>query len=155
MNGYNYTFLNYFDFYVNSNETFLWGYHLQHIITRLLEIILWQTKKQSHSSKILVFFCKSFMIVLKRALEFIYLFFANWGLFVCDFCFYLNTFVFPDPPEIELETDRVHSGENKEAHLTCLIHGNPTPTVSQAFLVCFINDIPIWCEFRLHKTIVI
>ena len=51
-------------------------------------------QKQSHSSKILVFFCKSFMIVLKRALEFIYLFFANWGLFVCDFCFYLNTFVF-------------------------------------------------------------
>ena len=37
---------------------------------------------------------------------------------------------FLDPPEIELETDRVHSGENKEAHLTCLIHGNPTPTVS-------------------------
>ena len=35
-----------------------------------------------------------------------------------------------DPPEIELETDRVHSGENKEAHLTCIIHGNPTPTVS-------------------------
>ena len=101
-------------------------------------------QKQSHSSKILVFFCKSFMIVLKRALEFIYLFFANWGLFVCDFCFYLNTFVFPDPPEIELETDRVHSGENKEAHLTCLIHGNPTPTVSQAFLVFIINAIPIW-----------
>lgn len=33
------------------------------------------------------------------------------------------------PPEIELETDRVHSGDNKEAHLTCLIHGNPAPTV--------------------------
>ncbi|XP_059095513.1 protein amalgam-like [Tigriopus californicus] len=33
------------------------------------------------------------------------------------------------PPEIELETDRVHSGDNKEAHLTCLIHGNPTPKV--------------------------
>jgi len=33
------------------------------------------------------------------------------------------------PPEIELETDRVHSGENKEAHLTCIIHGNPTPSV--------------------------
>lgn len=33
------------------------------------------------------------------------------------------------PPEIELETDRVHSGENKEAHLTCIIHGNPNPTV--------------------------
>ena len=36
----------------------------------------------------------------------------------------------PDPPEIELETDRVHSGENKEAHLTCLIQGNPMPSVS-------------------------
>ena len=36
---------------------------------------------------------------------------------------------FADPPEIELETDRVHSGENKEAHLTCIIHGNPEPTV--------------------------
>jgi hypothetical protein len=34
-----------------------------------------------------------------------------------------------DPPEIELETDRVHSGDNKEAHLTCIIHGNPSPTV--------------------------
>jgi hypothetical protein len=50
--------------------------------------------------------------------------------FYLSFCFYLNTLCFPDPPEIELETDRVHSGENKEAHLTCLIHGNPTPTVS-------------------------
>ena len=38
----------------------------------------------------------------------------------------------PDPPEIELETDRVHSGENKEAHLTCLIQGNPMPTVSES-----------------------
>ena len=38
--------------------------------------------------------------------------------------------IFADPPEIELETDRVHSGENKEAHLTCIIHGNPTPSVS-------------------------
>ena len=36
-----------------------------------------------------------------------------------------------DPPEIELETDRVHSGDNKEAHLTCLIHGNPAPKVRQ------------------------
>ena len=41
---------------------------------------------------------------------------------------------FSDPPEIELETDRVHSGENKEAHLTCLIHGNPTPTVSKIIM---------------------
>ena len=41
---------------------------------------------------------------------------------------------FSDPPEIELETDRVHSGENKEAHLTCIIHGNPQPTVRTFFL---------------------
>ena len=35
-----------------------------------------------------------------------------------------------DPPEIELETNRVHSGINKEAHLTCRVQGNPKPTVS-------------------------
>lgn len=34
------------------------------------------------------------------------------------------------PPEIELETDRVHSGINKEAHLTCRVQGNPVPLVS-------------------------
>jgi len=33
------------------------------------------------------------------------------------------------PPEIELETDRVHSGINKEAHLTCKVQGNPVPLV--------------------------
>ena len=30
-----------------------------------------------------------------------------------------NNSAFSDPPEIELETDWVHSGINKEAHLTC------------------------------------
>jgi hypothetical protein len=34
------------------------------------------------------------------------------------------------PPEIELETDRVHSGINKEAHLTCRVQGNPAPEVT-------------------------
>jgi len=34
------------------------------------------------------------------------------------------------PPEIELETNRVHSGINKEAHLTCRVQGNPEPIVS-------------------------
>jgi len=34
------------------------------------------------------------------------------------------------PPEIELETDRVHSGVNKEAHLTCKVQGNPAPRVT-------------------------
>ena len=50
-----------------------------------------------------------------------------------------------DPPEIELETDRVHSGENKEAHLTCLIQGNPRPTVSHetlsSILIIIINNL--------------
>ena len=45
-----------------------------------------------------------------------------------------NIINFPDPPEIELETDRVHSGDNKEAHLTCLIHGNPAPTVRKLII---------------------
>ena len=42
-----------------------------------------------------------------------------------------KTITFSDPPEIELETDRVHSGINKEAHLTCRVQGNPAPEVSQ------------------------
>ena len=48
-------------------------------------------------------------------------------------CLILRCEYFADPPEIELETDRVHSGENKEAHLTCIIHGNPEPTVRKHF----------------------
>ena len=39
-----------------------------------------------------------------------------------------------DPPEIELETNRVHSGIDKEAHLTCRVQGNPEPTVSNSQL---------------------
>jgi len=35
-----------------------------------------------------------------------------------------------DPPEIELETNKVHTGENKEAHLTCIVQGNPEPKVN-------------------------
>ena len=37
---------------------------------------------------------------------------------------------FSDPPEIELETNRVHSGIDKEAHLTCRVQGNPEPIVT-------------------------
>ena len=40
-----------------------------------------------------------------------------------------QNFVCSDPPEIELETNRVHSGINKEAHLTCRVQGNPEPEV--------------------------
>lgn len=50
---------------------------------------------------------------------------------------------FADPPEIELETDRVHSGDNKEAHLTCLIHGNPTPKVSTHIPTYKIEYVPV------------
>jgi hypothetical protein len=48
------------------------------------------------------------------------------------------SFLFSDPPEIDLETDRVHSGDNKEAHLTCLIHGNPTPKVKETLSAFYV-----------------
>ena len=41
----------------------------------------------------------------------------------------LSSLSISDPPEIELETNRVHSGINKEAHLTCRVQGNPEPIV--------------------------
>ena len=34
-----------------------------------------------------------------------------------------------DEPEIEVESEKVHSGVGKEAHLTCIVHGEPRPTV--------------------------
>ena len=41
------------------------------------------------------------------------------------------TFPFlPDEPEIEVEAEKVHSGVGKEAHLTCIVHGEPRPSVS-------------------------
>ena len=36
---------------------------------------------------------------------------------------------FSDEPEIEVEAEKVHSGVGKEAHLTCIVHGEPKPTV--------------------------
>jgi len=32
-------------------------------------------------------------------------------------------------PEIEVEAEKVHSGVGKEAHLTCIVHGEPRPSV--------------------------
>merc|ERR1711963_1108459 len=32
-------------------------------------------------------------------------------------------------PEIEVEAEKVHSGVGKEAHLTCIVHGEPKPSV--------------------------
>jgi len=34
-----------------------------------------------------------------------------------------------DEPEIDVEAEKVHSGVGKEAHLTCVVHGEPRPTV--------------------------
>ena len=37
---------------------------------------------------------------------------------------------FSDEPEIDVEAEKVHSGVGKEAHLTCIVHGEPRPNVS-------------------------
>ena len=39
---------------------------------------------------------------------------------------------FSDEPEIEVEAEKVHSGLGKEAHLTCIVHGEPRPLVSSS-----------------------
>ena len=42
----------------------------------------------------------------------------------------LSNSVFADEPEIEVEAEKVHSGVGKEAHLSCIVHGDPKPSVS-------------------------
>ena len=66
---------------------------------------------------------------------------------ICGLCLNptCNIINFPDPPEIELETDRVHSGDNKEAHLTCLIHGNPAPTVRKLIITIHFFQVLHFC----------
>ena len=44
------------------------------------------------------------------------------------FCIFVF-FHFSDEPEIDVEAEKVHSGLGKEAHLTCIVHGEPRPTV--------------------------
>ena len=58
-----------------------------------------------------------------------------------------------DPPEIELETNRVHSGINKEAHLTCRVQGNPEPIVSVINNIYYLQrnlqcDFEHFCHFQ-------
>ena len=55
-----------------------------------------------------------------------------------------QNFVCSDPPEIELETNRVHSGINKEAHLTCRVQGNPEPEVgvTVSLTIMYVNNSP-------------
>ena len=38
-------------------------------------------------------------------------------------------FYISDEPEIDVEAEKVHSGLGKEAHLTCIVHGEPRPSV--------------------------
>ena len=44
-----------------------------------------------------------------------------------------------DEPEIDVEAEKVHSGVGKEAHLTCIVHGEPRPSVSDYLNVCVLN----------------
>jgi hypothetical protein len=46
--------------------------------------------------------------------------------------------LFPDPPEIAVENQIVFSGEGQEAALTCIVHGETQPEVSNNV----INDVP-------------
>ena len=53
-----------------------------------------------------------------------------------------------DEPEIEVEAEKVHSGLGKEAHLTCIVHGEPRPLVSSLFgLVhkCKFEFVRVFC----------
>ena len=58
-------------------------------------------------------FCLYFVIYLYVVINFVFLFF----------------FHISDEPEIDVEAEKVHSGLGKEAHLTCIVHGEPRPTV--------------------------
>ena len=44
-----------------------------------------------------------------------------------------------DEPEIDVEAEKVHSGVGKEAHLTCIVHGEPRPSVSDYLNVSVLN----------------
>ena len=43
-----------------------------------------------------------------------------------------------------MEAEKVHSGVGKEAHLTCIVHGEPRPSVSFVEVSRFdgINTVP-------------
>jgi hypothetical protein len=53
-----------------------------------------------------------------------------------SWCFFV---LLSDPPEIEVDTNKVHSGEKKEAHLTCIVRGNPVPKV-RIFIFAQLTD---------------
>lgn len=44
--------------------------------------------------------------------------------------FTFSVLLFPDPPEISVETPVVYSGEGQEAMLVCIVHGEAQPEVS-------------------------
>lgn len=43
--------------------------------------------------------------------------------------------IFPpsDPPDIAVEKSWIHSGEGFEAMLVCIVHADPSPTVSKIY----------------------
>ncbi len=44
-----------------------------------------------------------------------------------------------DEPEIEIENEKVHSGIGKEAKISCIVHGEPKPTVSCLIRIFYIS----------------
>ena len=49
---------------------------------------------------------------------------------LCTFALTLVFKLFTDPPEITVENQIVFSGEGQEAGLTCIVHGETQPDVS-------------------------
>ena len=73
------------------------------------------------------------------------------NLFICMLCTKFCIFVFfliSDEPEIDVEAEKVHSGLGKEAHLTCIVHGEPRPTVRYILntlgTTVIIHDTVLW-----------
>ena len=62
---------------------------------------------------------------------------------LCTFRLTLLFELFLDPPEIVVENQIVFSGEGQEAGLTCIVHGETQPDVSNNV----INDVLAFAEW--------
>ena len=49
-------------------------------------------------------------------------------------CYNILIYLFTDPPDISVEKSWIHSGEGFEAQLVCIVHADPSPTVSRTIL---------------------
>lgn len=76
------------------------------------------------------------IVAVKRLLGTVYLV----GVNSMDFCLkytiysYLPPVSFADAPEIQVEKNWVHSGENAEAELVCIVNAEPAAEVSFKYL---------------------